>query len=468
MEETRVPIYLGIENEFQVHHKRKLVDFEKYFDELLREYQFPFFNKGPTAIRTRVGSAIYQDIEVAEVCTPPLQLQMGVATKVVDLLYLARKELVKFISPKRNLNLIGYSMHYNITDCNQTKKDEALKALAIPYQLFCMNPSSKTLRFRNSKNGKCLEMTSDYLYEEDQIMAFLNLFIGTIHRVGEKKNELPFIPDSSAVTSGWDEWLCDNKIIKGRNSMINVEPKKEKRSLIGRIFIKEDKNQKKISAQEYLEEYYRLFYDEIARFATHSEISNLESFIYGRRPLEADKSRKYSVYIKKKEDGWLKYDQRFILRKDDFGKDRELPGKIAKNLSRMAGAGTDDHFFGEVKGIFPLKILSLEWNELILDYNGGRYTLEGIHNFEIMENIMQSSDEHKWPGLIGQFAILSESTTLPELQAYATELLKNGNNGISYAAYNRFEGAGIIDKKKKLTHDGITITNAILDFKITS
>src|SRR3989344_1502803 len=149
------PVYVGIENEIMAYFaKGGYVKFNEYYwNQLLEKYKSHFFKRAPTAIRTKSGSAIYLDGD-PEVNTHPVRVEPGFAQKAADSLYLARKELVDFVS-SHDLRLIGYSMHWNISDvvgdCNDTMV--VLNRMAVPYFFFALNPLSCGINMRYKDEG---------------------------------------------------------------------------------------------------------------------------------------------------------------------------------------------------------------------------------------------------------------------------------------------------------------------------
>jgi len=98
------------------------IDFtDDTWNELISLYNNPYFEKEETCMRNRVGSSIYVDSEVLEIATHPVRVEPGFVQKAADSLYLARKELVDFVNPQHwrpieYYRLIGYSMHWNISN----------------------------------------------------------------------------------------------------------------------------------------------------------------------------------------------------------------------------------------------------------------------------------------------------------------------------------------------------------------
>src|SRR3989344_9411125 len=118
---TTKPVYVGIEQEFQLMDTKsgehlEATDHWDTLENSVGQRHHKVFHISGTAVRTRYGNGRYCDEEDLEVCTPPVRVQRGFTRSAAGLLYLARKELVEFVSPDENNALIGYSTHWNLTD----------------------------------------------------------------------------------------------------------------------------------------------------------------------------------------------------------------------------------------------------------------------------------------------------------------------------------------------------------------
>ncbi|MBN2053096.1 hypothetical protein JW756_06335 [Candidatus Woesearchaeota archaeon] len=408
---SHTPIYAGIENEFQLmREKERFYISDGEFNDLLREYGKPYFKKAPTAIRTCVGSAIYIDENEPEVSTPPIALEKGIATKITDMLYLARRELVNFFKPRKDLELIGYSMHWNISKFSDEKlRPSILESMAVPYSLFCLNPASIGTALIIKAIPNRWEWRGDHIFEENQIKAFLTLFIGTMSCFEANQKYLPM---RYAEESGNE--IYSNLVRDGRESKILITREEKD------MFMSRKRTWKKeITAQDYLETYYDFFKKGIEEVATREEMRNLEDFISGKKKLEVDKKEKYKLYSElKKDEGYLKYDKRFIMPASYFQNERPLPSKMAKHLTRYNNIEPvlKRYIRQTVKG-FPFKVENLEWRMLdFFEYKKNdddksykkNYLFAETLYYDILEDLLNSMPKKKHKKILRQLCLFNE------------------------------------------------------------
>jgi len=461
------PVYVGIENEFQLMRNGEIFDISNQgFNVLLKKYEKPYFRKAETAIRTCIGSSIYIDQKEPEVSTPPAPLEKGVATKVTKLLYLARKELLEFFNPRKNLELIGYSMHWNISrDINNAADKEIMQCLAVPYSLFCLNPTSIGTALISKDTPVRWEWRGDHIFEEDQIKAFLTLFIGTMSCFEANQEYLPI-----RYATEPDDEVYPNLVTNGRESKVDVT--RQEKNMFGL----RGAWQKEISAQDYLEIYYHFFKKGIEAISTKEELKNLEDFITGKKKLEVDKKEKYDFYRKlKEEEGYLKYHKSFVMPADYFKKTRLIPTKMAKHLTRY------NHICPKLKQYvkqseksFPFKVKDLSWGELTFfeyvkdeDNKTVRkdYVFQGTHYYEILEDVLASTPKKQHRKILRQLWSMKEKyPSLSDLRNVA-EYLKVNPSRLSNDAKQALSEVGLI-KEGVATPVGQRISGAILGLKI--
>ncbi len=349
---TSRPLFVGVEQEFQLMRGNKYQQFSDWWEQRERAYRFPLFHKSWTSVRTHVGSAMYADGLEPEICTPPIRVEKGFVKQAADALYLSRKVLVDFIRSESDLDVIGYSTHWNCSDradFSDSQRRRMMSALGVPFSMFTLNPLSVGTNLRGKPQR--LELLGDYLDNEDQVRAFLLLYAGCV--VGYQHLEQRDNAERFPLSLNRQRYLpyddnrakIDNLVRDGRTSQITVE--------LGNGM------QKEITAQTYLEIVYRYLKSSIAEIATADDISNLEDFISGRKKLEIDKIEKYgftSFYKGDQQTLGLKYHPSFCLRRDDYVEEREVPTVLARFLGSMAD--------GKILGRFQIR--SMEWNAIHL------------------------------------------------------------------------------------------------------
>jgi hypothetical protein len=277
--------YVGIENEFQLYDADgHLASASAVWEEFCKRYPRKGWRSG-YSLWTTSGTRVYADDKEPEVCTPPVQVRKGFVRELVETLKIARKELSDML--RDGDRLIGYSIHYNLsntTDDTTTRHYEALRAFAIPFSLFTINPLSIGIALRD-KPGRH-EFLADHVQDEEQIGAFALLYAGMMLNYEKHARQLPFRIRGVRETEEDDtDFYTRNRVKKGRDTMLKVR----KRDMV--------------SAQEYLEQYYRIFKDDIAEIGTQSDIALLEDFISGKKELDIDRKEFYARMKKFKQTG---------------------------------------------------------------------------------------------------------------------------------------------------------------------
>ena len=367
------PVYVGIENEIMAYFaKGGYVKFNEYYwNQLLEKYKSHFFKRAPTAIRTKSGSAIYLDGD-PEVNTHPVRVEPGFAQKAADSLYLARKELVDFVSPD-DLRLIGYSMHWNISDVVGDYNDTmvVLNRMAVPYSLFALNPLSCgiNMRYKDEGSGKRLELLGDHIEDEDQIRAFLLFYAASI--VNFRANQFK-LPIRTSLTLKTEDRHYPNLVPDGRYSEIEVV---ELRS-----------GSMTITAQNYLEIYFEFFRKGIEQLGTPEEVKNLEDFVYGRKKLEIDQFKRFAIasLFKKNKKTYFEYAPELCMNPNKYSEDREIPTPMGRFLGSLADK--TNMFVREDERQFSVS--SMEWGGIVIE-DVESLEKNVIHYFEIrkLENI---------------------------------------------------------------------------------
>ncbi len=363
---TKINVYIGVENEFQLMEGKDYVDFSTRINDLLREYEYnaSYFRRSNTAIRTKSGSALYADGREPEVCSAPVRVRHGFVSQAADALYLARRELVDLVSADSSLSLIGYSTHWNITKCLESvSRAEVMSALAIPYGLFTLTPLSVGINLREKSDpvpGR-LELLGDYIEDEAQIRAFLLLYAGTILNFEANAKQLPFY---LVEPRGRGDGHYPNPVLDGRFTRLKV-----KRPGSDRTY--------EITAQTYLQMYYELFKEGIAQLGTPEEVRNLEEFIEGRKILEIDKFKKYAfAYQLKKDDGAVDYHPEFCLDPKAYTAERALPTPLVTLLGNAANT----HGVTTGYTVSPRRTESLDWDHIKFE---NAPQIQGIRSMEL-------------------------------------------------------------------------------------
>ncbi|MDO8642004.1 MAG: hypothetical protein Q7R76_00225 [Candidatus Woesearchaeota archaeon] len=316
------PVYVGIENEFQImdtstQSYRQLTSGPDFFwRDLLKRYKQPHFRKSPTSIRTRVGSGIYIDGEDPEVCTPPVRVEQGFATKAAAALYAGRKELLDLLSSEPAARLVGFSTHWNISvpsiDNGSADSSSHMKSYVVPYSLFTLNPLSVGTNLRlkqnNRQDGPVVrwELLGDYIEDMDQIISFLLLYAASVFSTGNggkmplQSGEFPLIDLKYA-----------HPVLDGRHTKVTA-------FLHGTFTT--------ITAQTYLELTYDYLKPVILKLGTPEEVATLEDFVQGKRTLDMDRFRRFAVqYSYKGADLKLAYDPLFCLDAKAYAEEKKLP-----------------------------------------------------------------------------------------------------------------------------------------------
>lgn len=377
---TEKSIYIGVENEFQLMRGREYQNFGLVMENLLHNYNAPYFARSNFAIRTKSGSALYADGNEPEVCSAPVRICPGFVQQAADSLYLARKELVDLISSDSELNLIGYTNHWNITRVLENiPRAEVMRALAVPYALLTLTPLSVGINLREKEDphpGR-LELLGDYIEDEKQIQAFLLFYAGTILNFKANADRLPFY---LAAESANGDARYDNPILNGRYSKIEIKT-------AGSNTFQE------ISAQTYLELYYELFKEGIAQVGTPNNVAILEDFIYGRQTLEIDKFKKYAFAYQLKgnesQSLALRYHPALCVDKNMYVEDKPQPTALVAFLGSLANT----HGKKGKYPLFPRKTTKLDWGYIGLgDDNEGYYSILGMEDMELFAQFVALKD----------------------------------------------------------------------------
>ncbi len=376
--------YVGIETEYELYQGQDGVNFADLWRGLAKKYQKPHFKFSDTCYRTMQGSSFYCDQQEPEAVSAPVLVSRGFASKAVDALYLARKELVDFISSDLALNLIGYSMHYNIGATSNTPQ-EVMRRFAVPYSLFVLNHLSCGINLRLKGNSHGLtdryELLGDYMEDKHQIKSFLLFYAATILNEKQCSRSYPLSLSQEYGTGP----KYNNLVPDGRYSMITVTILQSNRWI-----------EKKISAQTYLQYTYEWMKPAINQLGTRSERKTLEDFVYGRRPLEIDKFKKYTFISTIKDGKSINYHPDVVVDSKDYQEEKILPTPLHQ-LLRDVVDGTISQQVIPTKPAkhsnYAYKTIGMQWDYLavlsLLNLNSpSSYEIHGLTNLDLTARVL--------------------------------------------------------------------------------
>lgn len=321
---------IGIENEFQlIRGSNQPVDGGGYARDIIAFSKKPYFEKHDTAFRLWTGGAFYIDGREPEITTPPIEIRKGCIRQVISSLVQNRNNLVQMIDGYNfdkpeisRLSLKGYSTHYNFScDAPQEITSELAMGPALPCLLLIEQKQSQGVMLRNKDERA--EICGDYTVSFDQMCAAMAFMLGTINglKAGRDIGKLRY--DEAQET---DEL--------SHNYLISPEGERIKRKNL--VYC----NEKLMSLQEIFEYYFKIFREDIGKFAD-DEVELIEEYVSGRRKLEVDLARLPAGYNKVREMS----PKRFVL------------PELAKAFS-MAATGTK-----ETKKL-GLETENMEWDEI--------------------------------------------------------------------------------------------------------
>ncbi len=340
--------YIGIENELISFKKKNQVSFSPYFPKFIKTFDNVHLIS-EKSIRTKTGHGFYVDGNELEIVTPPISLNKGFATRLTDMLMIARDMVIEK-TPK--LEHTGYSMHWNLSFNNELESDNFYEGIAIPFQIFGLTPISKGFNLR--EKDQRYEILGDSLTYEDQINATALLLGASLYALEEaKKTPLQLIEKKFYSGNRKDLFIPD-----GRYENIQVR-------------IPQANFEGEMQVQQYLE----LFFNWISPYAnslgTKEEFANLKAFIYGNKDLEFDKFKYFTFLI---DENGKKYDIYQALKTTD---NEKMPEKILKKDFKKRELALEGKLLGELVKRFDT-IDNLRWDFLEYQDNSNYYKIEGI------------------------------------------------------------------------------------------
>ena len=221
---------IGMEAEFQVLVDGALVRPEDVFGDPRAFIRGELMHRTGTSYHLPTGGAVYFDTGVIEVATPVIEIEPGCAARAGRSLWEAilfvRRELDAWEeSTGREVKLIGFSTHYNISfelprsrqGRNRTVQKLALLlsyVLPVPVMLLAANRRSTGIGVR--PRGDRIEITADFTPSASLMIATATLITGIVREVMTwpsfelemlEEKELPVLRDFAPIPhtsrKGW-------------------------------------------------------------------------------------------------------------------------------------------------------------------------------------------------------------------------------------------------------------------------
>ncbi|MBU0666288.1 MAG: hypothetical protein ABIC91_01965 [Nanoarchaeota archaeon] len=261
--------FMGLENELSAWTYEDIYKFESFKNHFNKFIKPSDFKKGKLAVRSPEGLAFYVDGEELEINTPPVVVNKGFATRLTDALMIGQNRILQF-GDKHGLEFTGYSIHWNIS---RNKKsllaDDFYQGVAVPFRLFGTTPISTgiTLRYYDDNyndQGSCnkrkivkrFELLGDSIVSEEQINAACLMLASYSYAFESGQSPLGRIHGTNLYRGK----KLDSKFLsKGRKSKIAV-------------CFEDTSNYKTLSAQKYLESFYKWIHLFVKELGTKSEI----------------------------------------------------------------------------------------------------------------------------------------------------------------------------------------------------
>ncbi len=410
------PVYFGIEQEYctlrPVHHHFLDLLGEKYwrsidFDTVMGhvddpEHNSKYYRKSDTARRTKTGSGFYCDCETAEICTPPVRIDVSRFTNDLETVIKAsRNELAEYLKGN-DIRLFGYSTHLNISShiIRNLQSKRAIQETAVPLGMFLMTPNTRrytwsTLRSHDNHSDRA-EIQGDYIHSIDQLKSAAIILTALTARFTNIKTKVDIeayseFNDSEEYSPDFDHfgiWRTEEnpffsilKSSSGRNTEVPL--------VTGEI----------ITAQECLE---RVLYEVrkgINMFPRNDRVT-LDGFVKGNTELEIDKTEFYQkVGEKIDEEGFPidEFPEELTLSTSDLKhKFGELPllAQFYGNLVK-GRLGVNPH---KTTGK-QISLIDMNWNEISFEsrQNGSEqfFTIRHVENLDYLAYLMSKLDNER-------------------------------------------------------------------------
>ena len=347
--------YIGVEQEFVSFLKLDPFDsisFNNYFKKM-RAKEESFFKISETSIRTGTGHAIYVDQNEIEVCTPPVRINTGFATRLTDLVMIGREKVINAVP---ELNHTGLSMHWNVSlDSNC---DRFYAGMALPFHLFGLTPVSSALNMRSK--GPRAEFLGDYLTNEDQINALALLFGSYSYAFDANLGRSPILLDNlnKSFSAGNKHNLFAPD---GRFSQVST--------VIHSLSLRES-----MPAQKYLEYFYQWVEPFAKQLGTNEEVSNLEAFIFGEKKLEFDSFKYFANLL---DLGGKKRGTYYPI----GGGNQEIPSKTLRRSGKERTLPLEGKLFGSFVVKEKENLRKLHWDTITSDCHRELCSIDEIYEY---------------------------------------------------------------------------------------
>ncbi len=368
--------YIGVEQEFVSFEPTDLsesVDVRDYFS-ALKKWEGGYFAKSEGAIRTKSGHAVYTDGCELEVCTPPVRINKGFASRLTDLVITGREKAVHALP---SLIHTGLSMHWNLS--RNTSENAFYEGMALPFHLFGLTPISGALNMRGKMNqidgeGR-VEFLGDALSNEDQIKATALLLGAYTYAFDAAEGRLPLsLPGSDFVVGIKTPVFLQD----GRYSNVNAD-------------IQDIANSRQLSAQHYLELFYQWLEPYAKRVGSKKEIDNLSQFVFGNKKLEFDQF-KFFTYLHNS------HGKRNGTYYPIACPDTSMPHKVITFSGKERVIPLEGRLLGGIVAKKNKNIQNMAWNNLVVNDDGGFETarVDGMDNiYKYAHSLNPDFDELK-------------------------------------------------------------------------
>ena len=197
--------YIGVENEMYAFKGQRQKNSTTNKTEIVYE-SVNFLHRFNDSFKEKVGSKdrksrnhyiitdqginYYVDGTALEMCTSPIVINKGYASRLTDMIMTGRNNIVQ---SKPWLKFAGYSMHWNVSEDRQIETTDYINGVLLPFYLFAQNPLSGGVRHRSKGRGinsPRHEFMADHLNNEDQIRS-LALLLGSYNLARTNKQTPP-------------------------------------------------------------------------------------------------------------------------------------------------------------------------------------------------------------------------------------------------------------------------------------
>ena len=188
---------IGIEAEFAVVLDGAPVRPEDVFGSPRRIVRGPLMHRTGRSYHLPTGSAVYFDTGVIELATPMIELERGCAARAgralwESILFLRRELDAWQERARRDVNLVGFSTHYNVSfelPAAEQARERTVERLALlltyilpaPVMLLAANRQSTGIGVR--PRGNRVEVTADFTPDAALMIATATVIVGIVRDV---------------------------------------------------------------------------------------------------------------------------------------------------------------------------------------------------------------------------------------------------------------------------------------------